>query len=180
MSSASTVVASPTQRLTRRCLRCTGGLRDDRGYCIGPRHVDRVTARNLFDCRARALGHETLGWRRNHLVLGYEQVPTRLRLPSRFTDRAAQRFDAPRNLRIGHERGLSRFHVSRERRCELRLLKEEITVLRWQDRRYRCVRWWILNETVHRLTFVRRKRGDIDELRDFGIVAGLGDYCSTV
>ena len=78
-------------------------------------------------------------------------------------------------MRVCHERGLFRLHVTRERRCELRLIKEEITVLWWQDRRHRCVWRRILNETVHRLTFVRRKRGDIDEPRDFRIVARLGD-----
>src|SRR6266850_129940 len=171
---------NPTKRSSCRCFRCTSCLFDDCGYCIRPRYIYCVTARNLVDRRPRTLGHETLRRRRNHLVLGYEQVPTRFGLPSRFTDRACQRLNAPRHLRVCHERGLFRLHVSRERRGELRLIKEEITVLWWQDRRHRCVWRRILNETVHRLTFVRRKRGDIDEPRDFRIVAGLGDYCSTV
>src|SRR6266404_7663978 len=71
----------PTKCSRCRCLRCTSCLLDDRGYYIRPRHVDRVTARNLVDRRARALGHETLARRRNHLVLGYEQVPARLGFP---------------------------------------------------------------------------------------------------
>jgi len=62
--------ANPTQRLVRRCLRCTGGLFDDRGHRIRLRHLNRVTAYNLVDRRTGALGHEALGRRRNHLVLG--------------------------------------------------------------------------------------------------------------
>src|SRR5882672_11447068 len=67
------------------------------------RHIDRVAARNLDDCRTGALGHETLGRRRNHLVLGGDQIPTGLGPPRRLTDRATECFDAPRDLRVSHE-----------------------------------------------------------------------------
>src|SRR5437762_412738 len=67
------------------------------------RHIDSMTARNLDDCRTRALGHETLRRRRNHLVVGGDQIPTGLGPPCRLTDRAVQSFEAPRNLRVSHE-----------------------------------------------------------------------------
>src|SRR2546428_13128775 len=75
------------------------------GDGIWLRNINRVAARNLDDCRASALGHKMLGRRRNHPVLGSDQVPTRLGLPRRLADRATERFDTPRHLRVGHERG---------------------------------------------------------------------------
>jgi|RhiMetdeSRZDD1v2_1073273.scaffolds.fasta_scaffold262396_3 hypothetical protein len=85
------------QRLVRRRLRCPSGLFDDRGHRIRLRHLDRVTARNLVDRRTGALGHEALGRWRNHRVFGDHQVPARLGLPSRLTDRAAQRLGTRRD-----------------------------------------------------------------------------------
>jgi len=41
-----------------------------------------------------------LSCRRNHLVRSYHRVPTRFGLPSRFIDRASQRFDA-KELELG-------------------------------------------------------------------------------
>ena len=92
------IAPNPTQRSVPRRLRGTGGrLFDDRGYGIRLRYVDRVTARNLVDRRTGALGHEALGRWRNHRVFGDHQVPARLGLPSRLTDRAAQRLGTRRD-----------------------------------------------------------------------------------
>src|SRR6266550_3470462 len=54
-----------------------------------PRYVDGVASLDLNDRSTRAPGHGTLGVRWNHLVLGGEQVPARLRPPRGFADRAA-------------------------------------------------------------------------------------------
>src|SRR6266404_4963270 len=121
------------------------------------RHINRVTARNLDDCRTRALGHETLGRRWNHLVVGNDQIPTWLGPPCRLTDRATERFDAPGNLRVSHEGGLFRIHVGRERGGELCLVEKQEAVLRWQYRRYGSARWGILKERRHRLAVVQSK-----------------------
>src|SRR6266508_3292623 len=69
------------------------------------RHINRVAARRLDDCRTRALSHEPLCWRRNHLVLGGDQIPTRLGPPCCLADRATECFDAPWDLRVSHEPG---------------------------------------------------------------------------
>src|SRR5688572_11548678 len=91
-----------------------GGLLNQGGHGFGLGHVDRVTALCLDDRRAGALRHEMLGRRGNHLVLGGDQIPARLRLPRGFGDRATERLDAPWHLRISHERGLVRPYVGRE------------------------------------------------------------------
>ena len=100
--------------LVRRRSHFTGGLFDERGHRIRLRHVDRVTARDLGDSRTRALGHEALGRRWDHLVVGSNQVPARLGLPSRLADRAAERVHAPWDLGGCHERGPFCVHVTRE------------------------------------------------------------------
>src|SRR5262245_43007121 len=64
------------------------------------RHVDGMTALDLDDSRTSAFGHGALRVWRNHLVFGRDEVPARLRLPCGFSDRAVERFKAPRNLRI--------------------------------------------------------------------------------
>jgi len=87
---------------------------DERGHRVWLRYVNRVTARDLDDARTRALRHETLGRRRDHLVVSGHQVPARLGLPRWLADRAAERFQAPGDLRIGHECSSLRVHVSRE------------------------------------------------------------------
>src|SRR6266576_2389264 len=79
------------------------------------RYVDGVASLDLNDRSTRALGHGTLGVRWNHLVLGGEQVPARLRPPRGLADRAANGPHAPRNLGISHERGFFRVHVGCER-----------------------------------------------------------------
>src|SRR2546425_9995686 len=68
------------------------------GDGIWLRNINRVAARNLDDCRASALGHETLCRWRDHLVFGGDQIPTRLGSPCRFADLATQRCNAPRDL----------------------------------------------------------------------------------
>src|SRR5438477_7377140 len=90
----------------------------------------------LNDGRARPLGHGTLRIRRNHLVVGSDQVPARLGLPRRFADLAAESLHAPWDLGVGHERGFFRVHVGREGGAELHPVEEQIAVLRRQYRRY--------------------------------------------
>src|SRR6266705_5157260 len=72
------------------------------------RDGDRMAARHLDDGGAGALGHETLGGWWNHFVVGYDQIPTRLVSPCGLTDGAAEGFDAPGDLRVGHERSFFR------------------------------------------------------------------------
>src|SRR3989442_15949285 len=81
------------------------GFFDERSHRIWLRHVDRVTARYLDDCRTCALGHETLGRRWDHLVVGGDQVPARLGLPRPLADRAPERPPPPPDLGIGPGRG---------------------------------------------------------------------------
>src|SRR5260370_2126836 len=100
------------------------------------RYVDGVTSLDLNDRSTRALGHNTLGVRWNHLVLGGDQVPARLAPPRRFADRAANGAHAPRNLRVSHKRGFFWLHVGCERGWKLRLVEEQKAVLRRQYRRY--------------------------------------------
>ena len=62
------------------------------------------------------------GW--DHLVFGRDQVPALLGLPRRFINGAAKRAYAPRNLGVGHERGLFSVHVTRKGGGELSLVEE--------------------------------------------------------
>src|SRR5438132_12393591 len=79
-------------------LHTLGGLFDKSCDSLGLRHVDGVAALDLSDRRASPPGHETLGIRWNHLVVGNDQVPTRLGLPRPFTDLAAESLHAPWDL----------------------------------------------------------------------------------
>src|SRR5258705_8093095 len=58
--------------------RIAGGLFNESYDSTGLGHVDGVAALGLHDRRTRPFGHRTLGVRRNHLVLGRYQIPTRL------------------------------------------------------------------------------------------------------
>src|SRR6266849_4513487 len=84
-------------------LHTLGGLFDESCDSLGLRHVDGVAALDLNNRRTSPLGHGTLGIRWNHLVVGNDQVPTRLGFPRRFTDRAAESLHAPWDLRVSHE-----------------------------------------------------------------------------
>src|SRR5258707_975227 len=99
------------------------------------RYVDGVASLDLDDRSARALGHSTLSVRRDHLVLGGDQVPARLGPPRGFANRAANGPQAPRNLGVSHERGFFWVHVGCERSGKLRLVEEQKAVLRRQYRR---------------------------------------------
>jgi hypothetical protein len=69
-------------------------------FCDGARlrFVNRMTAGDFDYGRAGALGHKLLGWRRNHLVLIGDQIPTWLGLPCCFFDRPSERLDTPAHL----------------------------------------------------------------------------------
>src|SRR5256885_16037258 len=93
----------------------------------------------------------------DHLILCDHQVPTRLDPPRRFADRTAEGAQAQWDLGIGHERGGLRVHVSRERGTELRLVEEQIPVLRRQNRRHGRARRRIFDERGHGLAPVGGK-----------------------
>src|SRR6266850_5361057 len=100
-------------------------------FCDGTwlRFVNRMAARDLDDLRARALGHELLSWRWNHLVLRGDQIPTRLALPCCLFDRSRERHDTPRHLRVCHERGSLRVHDGSERGGELPFFEKQKAIL---------------------------------------------------
>src|SRR3989475_9469490 len=95
------------------------GLFDKSCDSLGLRHVDGVAALDLSDRRASPPGHGTLRIRRNHLVVGSDQVPARLGLPCRFADLAAESLHAPWDLRVSHESGFFCVHIGCEGSAEL-------------------------------------------------------------
>src|SRR4029453_9668210 len=106
--------------LVRCCaLHHPSSLFNNFGHGIRSRHVDGVTAWSFDNNGTCTLGHEALGRGWDHSVVSGNQVPTRLCLPRRLGDLAVQCFEAPRHLRVGHERGFLRFHVSSERGGDL-------------------------------------------------------------
>src|SRR6266536_268786 len=109
------------------------GLFDESGHCCGLRDVNRVAARDLDDGRTRPRRHLALGRRRDHPVVGRDEIPTWFAAPRRFADRAAKSVNTPRHLRVGHERGLFGRDVGSERVMELVPVQEQEAVLRRQD-----------------------------------------------
>jgi hypothetical protein len=146
---------------------------DQRRDSIGLRNVNGMAARDLNDLRTGAFRHESLSCRRDHSVVGRDQIPARLVLPGRFSDGPAQRFHAPRHLRSSHERGFCRFDIGRERRAKLRLVQKQKTILRWQDRWNRGSRRWVLDQRGNGFAPVGRKGRDIDKPCNLWIGAGL-------
>src|SRR5262245_29832306 len=88
-----------------------GSRFNELGDGVWLRFVNRVTPRHLRDPRAGALGHGTLSRRRNHFVLSGDQIPTGFGFPCGASDRATERANAPRHLRISQERGSLRVNV---------------------------------------------------------------------
>lgn len=115
-------------------------------------------------------GHHPLRRRRDHLVLGGDEIVARLRLPSGLGHGSGQGIEAPRHLRVGHERCEVGLHVRGERSRELCAIEKQITVLRRQDWRHGRTRRRIRNQRGHRLARIGRKRRDIDEPRDPGVI----------
>src|ERR1700686_408541 len=171
---------SPELLSSGRGLHTFGGFFDKSCDSLGLRHVDRMATLDLNDRGASPLGHGTLGIRWNHLVIGNDQVPTRLAFPRRFTALAVESLHAPWDLGVGHECGFFCVHVGSEGGGELRSVEEQIAVLRRQYRRYGCAWRWILDQRGHGLALVRSKGGDINESRNLGIVSGFSDYRSPV
>src|SRR5882762_6172627 len=161
-------------------LHTLGGLVDQSCDSLWLRHVDGVAALDLNDRGARPLGHGTLGIGWDHLVVGGDHVPARLGLPRWFTDLAAESLHAPRDLRVGHERGTFCVHIACEGSAELPPVEEQIAVLRGQYRRYRCAGRRIFDKRGHGLALVRSKGGDIHESYNLGIVSGFSDHRSTI
>ena len=64
--------------------------------------------------------------------------------------------------------------------AKLRLVEEQIAVLRGQDRRNGRAGRRILDERRHGLALVRSKGGDIHKPRNLRIVAGFGDHRSAI
>ena len=65
----------------------------------------------------------------HHPVLGRDQVPARLDPPGGFGDRPAQGVHAPRDLRVGQERGLLGGQIAGERRGKLLSIQQQEAVL---------------------------------------------------
>src|SRR4029079_1210950 len=152
-----------------------GGLLDQARDRLRLRDEDRVTGFYLDDGLSGARCHQRLGGRRNHLVVRCQQIPAGLRPPCRFTDRAAQRIHTPRHLRVGHERRLLQTHVASERRRELRLVEQQVTVNWRQDRGHRRARHRVLDQRRYGLTLVGGEGGDIYQPHNLRIIAGFGD-----
>ena len=107
-SSRRRVAGAPQPSLRPSPILCVGhGARgrplEQLGDRLGLRDIDGVAAAGLGHLGAGALGHDALGRRRDHAVVGGDQVPARLGLPGRLGDRAGERIDAPGDLRIRHE-----------------------------------------------------------------------------
>src|SRR5215211_2626748 len=92
-----------------------------------------MAACGLLNGRTRLLRHGALGGRGDHPVFSCDEVPARLAPPCRLADRAAQSFDAPRDLRVGHERCLISTQVASELLMELSPVEEQEAVLRRQN-----------------------------------------------
>src|ERR1700736_2920429 len=161
-------------------LHTLGGLFDKSCDSLGLRHVDGMAALDLNDRRTRPLGHQTLGIRWDHLVVGGDHIPARLGLPRRFTDLAAESLHAPRDLRVSHESGSFCVHIGCEGSAELRPVEEQIAVLRRQYRRYGYAGRRIFDKRCHGLALVRSKGGDIHESYNLGMVSGFSDHRSTI
>src|SRR5215204_4964176 len=98
--------ARPRVDLARSRTHFSGGLLDEFSHGCRLRHIDRMAARGLLNGRTRLLGHGALGGRGDHPVFSCDEVPAWLAPPCRLADRAAQGINAPRDLRVGHERAL--------------------------------------------------------------------------
>src|SRR6202162_2033983 len=144
-------------------LHTLGGLFDESCDSLGLRHVDGMAALDLNRRRNRPLGHRTLGIRRDHLVVGGDQVPARLGPPRGFADRAANGPQAPRNLGVSHKRGFFWVHVGCERGWKLRIVEEQKAVLRGQYRRYGRAGRRIFDKRPHRLAPVWSEGSDVYE-----------------
>src|SRR4030095_719208 len=74
-----------------------GGL-DEVCYSLWLRHVDRVTAGHIHCSCTGAFGHELLGGRWNHFVVGRDEIPGGLLFPRRTGNLSTQCFNTPRHL----------------------------------------------------------------------------------
>ena len=128
------------------------------GDGFGAGDVDGVAANGFILGGVGPIGHEALCVGRDHPILRRNEIPRRLRPPCRFVDLPRKHIDAPRHLRVGHERGDVGVDVCRERRGELLLVEEEEAVLGWQDRWHGCAGWRVGDERVHRLAAVGSER----------------------
>jgi len=92
---------------------------------FGVRHVDGVTARCFGDGGSPALGHGALGGRRDHAVVGRDEVPTGSHPPGGLGHDAAESVHAPGHLGVGHEGGLLGGQVGGERPVEPLAVQEQ-------------------------------------------------------
>src|SRR4051812_11794414 len=90
------------------------GLFDEFSNSCRLRHINRMAARGLLNGRTRSRRHRALDRWWDHPVFGRDEVPAWLAPPCRLADRAAQGFNAPRDLRVGHKRALIGTQVARE------------------------------------------------------------------
>jgi len=129
--------------LRPRLLHTAGGLFDQCGDSAGVGDINCVAARYLNDGGPGSFRHELLCGIRNHLVIADLEIPAGLGFSSRLRDRAGKGVDTPRYLRVGHESGGHRINVAGEGIREFGLVKKQIAVLRWQNRRHRGAGWRI-------------------------------------
>src|SRR5262249_47343792 len=144
------------------------------------RYVHCVVGFNLYNGCAGAFGHHPLSIRRDHLVFGGEYEPTGLCFPRRFSDRTGWTLCAPRDLGIRHERGRVRIYVCGECRPKFGLVKEQESVLRWQNRGLRIAWLWIRNQRVYRLSLVGSEGRYIHESGNLRVIACFSDHCTAI
>src|SRR5271165_5341827 len=108
-----------------------------------------MTGVGLGHRRSGTRSHRPLRLRRNHPILGRDEVPAWLVSPRGLADLPAERIDAPWDLRVSHKRRFVGIYVACERAWELLLIKKEKPIDRWQDRWNRCTRRWVCDERVH-------------------------------
>src|ERR671913_34134 len=122
-----------------------------------------MAARSLLNGRTRSLRHPALGGRGNHAVFSGDEVPAWLAPPCRLADRTAQGFNAPRDLRVGHERALIGTQVARELLMELFPVEEQEALLRRQNSvsRVGLSGQEGSEDGFHRLALIRREGRDV-------------------
>ena len=136
----------------------------------GLRDVDGVAARRLDDVAPARLA--ICRWAGGGIIRS--SVATRyqlgLLLQAGSVTAPPSAVNAPRNLRVGHERGLLGSTSAANEAANLALSRNRKPSCGRQDRRHGRARRRIGDQRVHRLALVRREGRDVDERRDLRIV----------
>src|SRR5438128_448253 len=102
------------QSLTARASPQHGCIRDHPRDFIGPGDEHCVAGRYRYGAGADALRHPPLGFRQDHAVVFTDNVPGRLRLPSRFRDPVAKNSSCDWLLNGSHHASLDAVDVGCE------------------------------------------------------------------